>query len=681
MTAIAEPIVSPIVALIDAAVPKGIRSLREFVEEEFVLPDGPRKGDHFDGEFPAWQGRLLELMADDGWQESWVTGPRQTGKTLLGFEAPLLYHLFEVKEDVICLLPEMAKASMIWRKKIEPVIRHSRFADELPTTGKGSRGGDFALITFANGASLIFMGAGGADPPSSATARVVIITEANEIRPSEVGDQGNPVDAVRECTSSFPNPRIYGESIITTEDCITWQQITKTGTDSKVLLRCPSCGTYQFPERGRFKGWEDAKSPIEAGELAGYHCAGCELVWHEAERAKAMERAEIIHAGQTIDQKGKITGEPPRNRTLGVRYNAMCHPLRSMSDIAEREWNARKLGTEAAEMAICQYTWAIPYTPKLTSERLDHRSLALKSQQMTYHRGEVPSWVKLLTVTSDVQKGRHYWMAMGHGFERRWSIIDWGQEYLHPSGEYRDEYEPTPADRVRVMDKIAVMARTGWPRQGNPGEHVPAAGCGIDTGWHADEIYPWVFSQPDWAACKGVGATQDGRRDVARPEGSSIMPEGLNDLMRGLLDVTEPKGSAIQLWHVFGSTVRQQLHSGLLRVPDSAASGLIPKDLLSSESLLLHLTSEIWTQDPQTAKWYWRLVRKNNHLLDCAVYGLALGWYLMALQEAMEQEAAARKPSQQQAKPRANPHPQEAASRDFRPLQTPDGRPYNLSGR
>src|SRR4051812_10751675 len=113
-------LLSPLLTFLVCASPAQIRPLRTFVESEVKLPDGPRKGDTFDASWPAWVGDLMLLMTGEQWAEIWMTGPRQTGKTLMGFSAPLLYHLFEVGEDIICLVPEMRKAEMIWKKKILP---------------------------------------------------------------------------------------------------------------------------------------------------------------------------------------------------------------------------------------------------------------------------------------------------------------------------------------------------------------------------------------------------------------------------------------------------------------------------------------------------------------------------------------------------------------------------------
>ncbi len=53
----------------------------------------------------------------------------------------------------------------------------------------------------------------------------------------------------------------------------------------------------------------------------------------------------------------------------------------------------------------------------------------------------------------------------------------------------------------------------------------------------------------------------------------------------------------------------------------------MPRGLKANDYLLMHLSGEVWDTSP-TKKGkaaYWRESRIRHDLLDCAVYGLALG--------------------------------------------------------
>jgi hypothetical protein len=611
---------TPIVRFIAAASPAEVRSLRAYTEQEVELPDGPRKGDHFDGNWPRWQGDMLEMEMDPLWREVWTTGSRQSGKTLLGFEAQLLYALFELREDVICLVPEMKKAAMIWVKKIHPVIARSRYADLLPKVGAGSRGGSqMDIVVFGNGVTMHFMGAGGADPPSSATARIVVITEANEMRTSPTGDQGNPIDAVKGCTASFgERARIYGESIITTKDCITWKQITEVGTDTRVMLQCPHCQAFQFPVRDRLVGWREAADAIEASDRARYSCETCDVNWTEEDRGKAIDAARLVHRGQSIDRDGVIHGEAPRTRVLGRRWNAMCHPTRTMAEIAAMEWEHRKRGADADEMAMCQYVWAIPYAATMRLEEITNATLSEISNKRGRHdKRQVPAWVHELYAGEDVQGDRHYWVVIGVGPDDRWCWVDWGYEMLVPADEdgKRPDRAPTPRDRRRAQDAIDSQMAIGWRVEGGDERMSPIA-KGKDVAYLTSELLPWLKGRPGWFAMRGVG------KDDFKIHGDKVdVPAQLQTWV----EITKPDGWSQQLIRANAHNIRTEVHAAVRRDYGAPASAELPRGLKANDFLCTHLSGEVWTIPKEKHKKpHWKEVRVRHDLLDATIYALAL---------------------------------------------------------
>ncbi len=139
------------------------RTMREFAEEEVVIPDGPFSGRRFRCSRQPYTRLWLDAVDSKRWSRLVATGPTQSGKTLACFVIPLLYHLFEIGETVICGVPDMDMAADKWREDILPAIERSKFRDLLPSRGGGSRGGKVESIQFLNGATLKFMSGGGGD--------------------------------------------------------------------------------------------------------------------------------------------------------------------------------------------------------------------------------------------------------------------------------------------------------------------------------------------------------------------------------------------------------------------------------------------------------------------------------------------------------------------------------------
>ena len=112
--------------LLSQARPRRLRSMREFAEQEIVIPTGPFAGRRFRCSRQPYTGLWFDAIDSGNWCRFVATGPTQSGKSKCGFVIPLLYHLLEIGETVICGLPDMDMASDKWRKDILPVIEQSR---------------------------------------------------------------------------------------------------------------------------------------------------------------------------------------------------------------------------------------------------------------------------------------------------------------------------------------------------------------------------------------------------------------------------------------------------------------------------------------------------------------------------------------------------------------------------
>ena len=121
---------------------KRLRTFQEFAEEEIIITEGPRKGP-FRCSFMPWTALVLAEFTRGVFQRFFASGPVQSGKTLIFFVIPLLYHLFEREEDVIIGLPSLDLGQKVWERKIFPILMKTRYAKLLPTKGPGSRGGKF----------------------------------------------------------------------------------------------------------------------------------------------------------------------------------------------------------------------------------------------------------------------------------------------------------------------------------------------------------------------------------------------------------------------------------------------------------------------------------------------------------------------------------------------------------
>jgi len=410
-----------------------LRSMSEFAESEIVLPNGPRKGMKFSPNTQPWVKLYLAEVDSGRWNDILMTGGRQGGKTLIGSQTPVPYHLFEVGESVIYALPDLDLAAYKWNNDLLPVIQKTKYAGLLPTRGAGSRGGQFSEIEFRNGAHLYFMTGGGGDAGRQGrTSRVVVITEADKMDGAGgTSEETDKIQQIIHCTDAFGSGRvIYSECTLTTKEGYTWRKYEE-GTASRIALHCPICGAYVTPERDHLTGWEGIDNELDVREAARYHCPACADPWTEEQRYRANLEAVLVHRGQTVTSDGTVEGPLPRTRTLGFRWSAVNNMFLSAGDVAVEMWRHDIEQDEGEkdlkEREICQYLWAVPYEPPKhvdQGESLTYQGLM--NRQISLRRGQAPASMPFVTVGCDVGKFLGHWAAVAWDQEARGHILDYG---------------------------------------------------------------------------------------------------------------------------------------------------------------------------------------------------------------------------------------------------------------
>jgi phage terminase large subunit GpA-like protein len=487
-----------------------LRTMREFAEQEIVIPDGPFRGFKFSVARQPHVALWFGEIDSQRWRRHVLTGPVQSGKSLIGFVIPAMFHLFECNETVILGLPSMEMARDKWEMDIEPAIRASRYRDLIPTSGTGSRGGSFESITFKNGPTLKFMSGGGSDKKRSAfTSRVLIVTETDGL--DEAGDASREADPLRQLearTASYGDKaRIYLECTVSNELGRTWQEL-KNGSDSRIALHCPHCLKWVTPGRDALIGHQGAVDEMQAYERSAYYCPDCGEMWSEAERLQAHIEAKLLHRDQAVDETGNVVGDPPRTFTLGYRYAAPNNFFRSASEIGAAEWRAAKSDNEeAAEREQCQFVWAVPPKPSIEAlVSLDARTIAQRCVQPG--RGFVPEDAEVITCGIDVHKYHLEWTATAWRAGCRGHIVDYGVESVAS-----DSMAEEMAILTALRDLRGAML-AGWNRP-NVGQ-IPPRLVLVDSGYQPDIVYKFCGESGGlFMPSKGQGAAQRGGQYAA----------------------------------------------------------------------------------------------------------------------------------------------------------------------
>lgn len=626
--------------------------MRQFAEQEIVVPDGPYKGSRFRCSRQPFTRLLLDEIDSGRYNTINVTGPSQTGKSLLGFVIPMMYHAFELRQTGVIGVVDMGMASDKWAVDFLPTIEASRYRELLPSRGAGSRGGKAPeLIQFRNGAALRFMTSSGDDKSRSHfTAQYLVVTEVDGMDTARKDSrEADPIEQMRARTRAYPNARTYMECTVSIDRGRIWQQHL-AGTASRIAMPCPHCMARVTPEREHLKGWQDAEDELSAIERAHVVCPECGEAWSERDREEANQHGVLVHRGQEITPDGTIVGDAPRTRTLGFRWNAINNLLTPIGRIGGDEWTAaRSLDQENADKKLKQFVWCVPV------EADDREVVALSVREICDRQGPtpmglVPAWADLLALGVDCGQYVLHWVLVAGDSEgkRQVQVVDYGIQEVHSR-----QYPVETALSIALNELADTADRRGWPDEQGVARHPGAVW--YDSGWKPVPIYKHckqagVHHMP----VKGQGLGQYGGARYHTPKSTGSTVIAIYDGFH-LVKLDHNECGAVRIYECDADRGKSRVHD-LLSVPiDEAGALVLPRvdRALEHMTYAKHLLAEQLIEEDGVQKWQKTPGHgNNNHYFDATSYAR------MALSRMMNQ--------------RKVPRPRRQRSR----LSTEDGRPF-----
>ena len=399
--------------------PQRLRSMADWACSEIYLPDGPFEGQRFKLDRQPHAKIWFDEAMNTHWLNRVITGPSQSGKSLIGFVIPVLYHLFERGDKVIAAVPDYELVKDKWTQDLLPALERTRYREFLPKTKVG---GKQATVQFTNGAVLRFMTAGGSDKSRAGyTAPVICFTETDGFDSiAETSDESSKIEQIlaRSRSYSLDKRTHYMECTVSTEDGFTWANY-QNGTESKLMLPCQHCGEYVCLERENFFGHQEAKSDAEASRGSFFACNACGEMWEETDRIKSNNGVKLVHRGQEIDKNGNILGELPDTHTLGFRWSAVNNCLYDVSKVVGiDEFKARTaIDTDNEHRKMSQFVWSVPYRP-LDTEEVVLTMRDVSERAKGEGRGVCPDGTEAVTVGIDVNRNVLHWTATA------WYVVD-----------------------------------------------------------------------------------------------------------------------------------------------------------------------------------------------------------------------------------------------------------------
>lgn len=515
-------------SFLTAAIAPRIRDMQEFAEAEIVVNEGPHPGP-FVAKTQPYALLWFALVASMAWNIKVSTGPSQSGKTLLCFIIPTLYHIFEIGEGVICLVPSWDMAKDKWNDDLLPAIEASRYKSLLPTSGPGSRGGSISaqnsVIRFRNGAWIKFMTGGGDDKSRAGkTARVLMVTEADGMDTSgEASRESDPItQTIKRTASHADNAVVYMECTVSIEKGRTWQELIK-GTNTKIVVQCKSCRSWVTPEREHLHGYHDADNVIDAKANSCFICPACGLLWSEEDRRELNQNARVLHRGQSIDEHGVITGPLPKTDTFSFRWNAFNNLFQTAAYIGGEEWKASKdPDHENAEKSLLQFTWAQPFIPdRVSAMPLD--AMVIAARTATLPRGTVPENTLWLSGAMDIGQRLCHWVIIAWLSDGTCQVVDYGEIKV------QSENLGVEIAILKAMHEFYDLCENGWQTAG--GRRIPDR-VFIDSGKWSVVVYEFVrehIGSGRYWASKGFGTGPQYAGTYHQPEAKNNKVQLIKD--------------------------------------------------------------------------------------------------------------------------------------------------------
>lgn len=635
-----------------------IRNMLDWAEQEIILPDGPFKGHRFKASRQPATRLYLHALSHLGYRQNLQLGPSQGGKTLTGSVIPLAYNNFELKETAVFGVPDGKIARDKYSIDIKPVLDATQYADLMPTSGKGSRGGLVDdLIQFKNGASLRFMTAHGDDQNRAAfTTRILVVTEMEAFGKSGASsEEGRKLAQLRARLGAYSDQAIeYLECTVQTTKSITWTEYLR-GTQSRCAYPCHTCGEYVTLSREHLVNWQDAESAPQARREARFCCPSCAAMWDDKQRKASLQRMILVHDGQTVDRDGVVHGEPKETELFSFRWTAAENMFFTIGDIAIKEWTAaREDNDEMAEREVLQFVWAHPVPPSAEA-LIDLDVDYLTKRTSTNGRGILPHDTVAIGCAMDLGLHAAHWVCVALRETGQTETVDYGVIEVLSQSMGMD------AGIRTACNEFGVLCGDGWAFE--DGRVMHPAERWIDSGGEWTRIVYEYCRGTGWRyrPVKGRGVSQDKATRYTEPRQTTTSVIYLGEGYH----IAHLKEHDVILVEINADEWKTRLWKGLAAPAHDDHAHVIfaapPKTHFSyAKHLLAEEKQDIYVQGKGVVE-QWVKVNRNNHWLD--------GTYMA---KCAAHHALATQPLQKQVK---------AQTVKASPLRTADGRPYLVTER
>lgn len=572
----------------------------EWLEEHVTLTE--RESSAEPGKFSTrtrvYMREPLECFRDKRITDLTICTGTQIGKTMIVMGGAC-WKLFNDPMNALWVMPNATLCESFSTNRWQPFLESTPLGDQKPTGAKRHLWKN--LEQFFRRCTLTFVGSNSPANLASRPAGLLLMDEIDKFDLKSDREAGALQNA-EERTKSFPYPLRVKTSTPTTKYGEIWQEFLR-GDQRYFYVPCPRCGEKirliwrckgHDGEEAGIRWYEhdekESKTQNEAGEWewdfekvkknTHYRCQRC------AGKIQDSEKTIMLRGGEwRAHNPGAQAGR--RSYHLNSLYAILKDT--QWGNIAVKWLNTR--GSITRRHAFINSTLAEPWDDEMA---IDDDPLNVTP----YVVGDLPE-TAITMMTVDVQEG-HFWVVVrawgdprAAGGQQSWLLlaekVETVEELESIPGAYKVAPKRVGIDIAHKTNFVsALIVKNGW--RGLWGSDKPGFVHALGGGMRLIKEYsPVQYRDPH------LGTVRESMENAR-----AMFIYWSNDRIKDRLAVA--RHAVPPRWHVHGDVRAEYMR---------------------------HLNAEIKTtkQNPRTGRvtWYWKQLRRDNHLLDCEAMQFALG--------------------------------------------------------
>lgn len=584
-------------SLADAIRPRPPTPFRQWLPANIELVDGPKKGEMWALEDAPYLGEIADCLSQEHpCNLVTVRKSQQTGVSILAL-AWTLYIAEVCPDNAIYALPSIDFLQDMNSQKLQPLIdawqRRTGKLVIMPNVSRSGAGSTTYEKRFAGG-TISLANANVATDLSGKTTRYGVKDEVSKWQTHVTGDDPETLFFGR--FTSFRRQRSFKILELSTPEIDTGDELGEAPGHCRIdrsfkrsdqrfwNITCAECDEV-------FKQvFEGFRIDREHPQRSYYVCPGCGHDISETERVPA------VRAGRYV---ATITGP---DRHPGFHVDAFDSLMMSYEAIAEDVLAHSKPGG-LGDKGIFNLVLGLPAKEKGNAP--DHERLMERRED--YVEGIVPAAGLILVAGADVQHDGIWCEIVAFGRDRQ----TWTISALFLAGAT----DNPSAGAWPLLDEL--YHRPLADAYGND-RRIEAIAVDGGDGGRMNQVLEWCRRQPNARAIKGVAGR--GVPAISAPSKKSVTTRGKRKRL----------GSAM-LWPVGTWGLKSEFYANLHK-PGLAAGepadppGYCHFGTFLGKEFFLQITAESFVSELVRGRLQedWRRLRRDNHLLDCRIYAMAM---------------------------------------------------------